>query len=129
VNSIDATNPAGDWPVGGHYSHSVLAGDTLYVAGQTAGTPGSDELAAMDVREQTSRCIERIRILITRAGGSLESVVKTTCFLADIGDFDAFNAAYAEAFGTHAPARSTIQVGRFPGGLLVEIEAIAVIVS
>jgi 2-iminobutanoate/2-iminopropanoate deaminase len=116
-----------DWPAGGHYSLSVVAGDTVYVAGQTAGIPGSDELAAMDVREQTARCIERIGVLVGEAGGSLESVVKTTCFLADIGDFAVFNATYAEAFGSHAPARSTIQVGRFPAGLLVEIEAIAVI--
>jgi len=115
------------WPAGGHYSHAITAtGRLVFLAGQTAAVPGP-ELASLDVREQTRRCIERIRTLVEQAGGDLSDVVKTTCFLADIADFQAFNEVYAEAFADDPPTRSTFQVGAFPNGLLVEIEAIAVV--
>lgn len=115
------------WPAGGHYSHAITAtGRLVFLAGQTADVPGP-ELSAMDIREQTRRCIERLRQLVTEAGGDLSDIVKTTCFLADIADFAAFNEVYKEAFAEKPPARSTFQVGAFPPGLLVEIEAIAVV--
>jgi 2-iminobutanoate/2-iminopropanoate deaminase len=115
------------WEAGGHYSQAIAAAGLLFIAGQTAGVPGSEELAAMDVSQQTAACIDRIKRVVEQEGGTLANVVKTTCFLRDIGDFAGFNAAYAEAFGSNAPTRSTIQVGAFPEGLLVEIEAMAVV--
>jgi 2-iminobutanoate/2-iminopropanoate deaminase len=118
------------WPAGGHYSQGIQAGGLLFVAGQTAGAAGSPELTAMDVRAQTAACIERVRGVLAEAGGGLADVVKTTCFLSDIADFGAFNEAYAEAFGALTPpTRSTVEVGSFPEGLLVEVEAIAVVGS
>lgn len=115
------------WPAGGHYSHAVSAtGRLVFLAGQTADVPGP-ELSRLDIREQTRRCIERLGRLVAEAGGELSDIVKTTCFLADITDFAAFNDVYKNAFGDDPPARSTFQVGAFPAGLLVEIEAIAVV--
>ena len=115
------------WQVGGHYSHGILANGMVFVAGQTAGTPGSRELSRMDIAEQTASCIDRIRQVLESAGASLVHVVKTTCYLADIRDFQIFDQAYRREFHGVPPARSTIQVGKFPEGLLVEIEAIAVL--
>jgi 2-iminobutanoate/2-iminopropanoate deaminase len=124
--SIDKRVLTPEWPAGGHYSQAIVAGRLVFLAGQTAGTPGTDELAAMDVTEQTRGCIDRMERLLHEAGGGLSDVVKTTCFLADIRDFGTFNAVYANAFPAPPPVRSTVQVG-FPEGLLVEIEAIALI--
>lgn len=126
--STDKTVLTPEWPAGGHYSQGIVAGNLVFLAGQTAAAVGSDELAAMDLAAQTRGCIERIAGLLGDAGGGLADVVKTTCFVADIGDFAAFNAAYAELFPDPPPVRSTVQVG-LPPGLLVEIEAVALIGS
>jgi 2-iminobutanoate/2-iminopropanoate deaminase len=117
------------WPAGGHYSQAVKVGTHLFIAGQTASLALAD-LKAADVADQTAACIDRIAQILDSVGGSLGDVVKTTCFLADIRDFGTFNKVYSEHFVSDpAPARSTVQVGAFPDGILVEIEAIAVLSS
>jgi 2-iminobutanoate/2-iminopropanoate deaminase len=115
-----------EWSAGGHYSQAIAAGATLFVAGQTAGAADDPAVAAMDVAAQTRVAIDRLEALVSEAGGSLADVVKTTCFLADIADFAAFNAVYAERFPAPPPVRSTFGVA-LAGALRVEIEAMAVI--
>lgn len=115
------------WPAGGFYSQAIVVDRLVFVAGQTAGAPGSSELETQDVAAQTATCVDRLRQILESVGCTLRDVTKTTCFLADIDDFAEFNRAYKSAFPEPPPARSTIQVGRFPAGLLVEIEAIAVL--
>lgn len=116
------------WSSGGHYSQAIVAGHTVYVAGQTAGAAGSVELASMDLATQTNVAIDRIETLVAKAGGSLADVVKTTCLLANIEDFATFDDAYKKRFASQPPARSTFGVALAPG-LLVEIEAVAIIDS
>jgi 2-iminobutanoate/2-iminopropanoate deaminase len=115
------------WPTGGFYSQAIVVDRLVFLAGQTAGVPGSTELEVQDVAAQTATCVDRLRKILESLGGALGDVVKTTCFLADIDDFAEFDRAYALAFPEPPPARSTLQVGRFPSGLLVEIEAIALL--
>ncbi len=78
-----------------------------------------------DVRVQTERVMRNLEAVLAAAGSSFAQVVKTTCFLADLADFPAFNEVYARSFGEAPPARSTVQVARLPVGALVEIECVA----
>jgi 2-iminobutanoate/2-iminopropanoate deaminase len=105
----------------------MVSGRMMFVAGQTAGIPGSPELQELDIRAQTAACLERIEHLLKSEGACLDDVVKTTCFVADIDTFPDFDDEYRRVFSEPPPARSTVQVGRFPPGVLVEIEAIAVL--
>ncbi len=105
----------------GPYSPVVRAGDFVIVSGQVAiadGTPVDGGVAA-----QTEQVMKNVAAQLATVGATLGDVVKTTCFLTDMEDFAAFNAAYAEALGDHRPARSTIGVGALPMGFKVEVEA------
>ncbi len=107
----------------GPYSPIVRAGDFLVVSGQLGIVDGS--LVDGGVAAQTAQLIKNMGALLEAEGASLASVVKTTCFLIDMDDFQTFNAAYTEALGAHRPARSTIAVKGLPLGASVEVEALA----
>ena len=110
----------------GPYSHAIVAGDLVYCSGQVPLDPTTSELVAGDIAAQTNRILDNLAAVLAAAGSSLDRVVKTTVFLADIGDFAAMNDAYAKRFGEHRPARSTIGVAALPRGARVEIECVAV---
>jgi 2-iminobutanoate/2-iminopropanoate deaminase len=109
----------------GPYSQAVRSGSLLFVAGQGALDPRTGQVARESVQTETRQVLENIKAILEAAGASLAQVVKTTCYLADIDDFQAFNAVYAEYFPNDPPARTTIQAGKLPLNLRVEIEAIA----
>lgn len=112
----------------GPYSACVVAGDLVFISAQTPLKPGaqSGEWAASDVGGQTRQCLENIRSILEELGLSMESVVKTTVFLADPDDFKAMNEAYKDSFPSDPPARSPAKLGVTSPGLKVAIEAIAV---
>ncbi len=110
-------------PVAGPYSPAVRAGDWLVLAGQVPLDPASGQFVAGDARAQATRVLENITLVLGDCGLTLDAVAKTTVFVTDLADFGAMNEVYAEAFGDHRPARSTVQVAALPGGAQVEIEA------
>ena len=110
----------------GPYSQAVLAGDTLYVSGQIPIVPEKGELIAGGIEEQTRQSLTNISNILAAAGFSMKNVVKTTVLLADIADFGAMNAVYAEFFEEPYPARAAFQAAAIPKGAKVEIECIAV---
>jgi 2-iminobutanoate/2-iminopropanoate deaminase len=109
----------------GPYSQAITAGNFVFCSGQIPLTPDG-ALIEGDVAAQTRQVLTNLKAVLTAAGSSLDQVVKTTVFLADMGDFAAMNAVYAEFFPANPPARSTVQVARLPRDARVEIEAIAV---
>ena len=108
----------------GPYSQAMVVGNLVYTSGQIPINPTSGEIEAKDIESQTEQVCKNLDAVLTKAGASLTSVVKTTCFLADMADFAAFNGVYAKYF-TACPARSCVAVKALPKGSLVEIEAIA----
>jgi 2-iminobutanoate/2-iminopropanoate deaminase len=108
----------------GPYSQAMLAGGLIFASGQIPLAPDTGEIAGADIREQTEQVIRNISAVLSQAGAGLEDVVKTTCFLSDIGDFAAFNEVYAKYF-TGKPARSCVAVKALPRNALVEIEVVA----
>ena len=111
----------------GPYSQAIVAGNLVFTAGQIPLDPATGEIVPGDIAAQTARVLDNLRGILEAAGSSLQKVVKTTVFLADMNDFAAMNEVYARYFGDHRPARSTVQAGRLPRDVRVEIEAIAVI--
>ena len=107
------------------YCHAKLAGDTLYTSGQLGLIPATGELP-QGVEAQAAQALDNLKAVLAAAGMGLEDVVKTTVFLADMNDFAAINAVYAQYFPGEAPARSCVQVAALPKGGLFEIEAVAV---
>ena len=108
----------------GPYSQAIKVGNTVYTSGQIALDPESGMLVGETVAEQTHRVCKNLAAVLEAAGGSLESTVKTVCFLADMADFAAFNEVYAQYF-TAKPARSCVAAKALPKGSLVEVEAVA----
>lgn len=108
----------------GPYSHAVVAGDYVFLAGQTARDSATGKVMEGDVFTQTNRCIEIIREILGQFGLSLDSVVRSTVYLASIDDFAEMNRAYSAAFTAPYPARSTPEA-RIPFGALVSIEVTA----
>jgi 2-iminobutanoate/2-iminopropanoate deaminase len=111
----------------GPYSQAIRCGQFVYASGQIALDPASGELVGEDVQAQTHRVLQNLQAVLTSAGTSLASVVKTTVFLARMSDFQAMNAIYATYFTSVAPARSTVAVAELPRKALVEIECVALI--
>jgi len=112
----------------GPYSQAVIVNEMVYTSGQIALTPeGSDELLGQDVVVQAVRVMKNLEAVLQDSGSSLDNVIKTTIFLADMNDFAIVNEVYAEAFGSHKPVRSTVAVKTLPKNALVEIDAIAVL--
>ncbi len=108
----------------GPYSQAVKAGDFVFTSGQIAIDPATGEVVPGGIKEQTERVMKNLSAVLSAAGSSPDSVVKTTCFLADMGDFAAFNEVYGEYF-SGKPARSCVAVKALPKGVLVEVEATA----
>lgn len=124
IHTKKAPNP------GGWYSQALRVGDLIYTAGVTANDPVTQELIAPgDIVGQTRQILRNMEQILQEAGSDLEHVFKTLVFVADIDQFEAFNEAYKEFFPENPPARSTMQVGKFNNGMVIEIEAIATVKS
>ena len=106
-------------------SQAIVAGDLVFVSGQVALDPDTNQVVAGGIAEQTERVMENVRAILEEAGSSLEQLVKCGIFLADFDDFQAMNEVYARYVGRQPPARATVQVAYLPSGVLVEIDAIA----
>ncbi|MDE7401445.1 MAG: RidA family protein [Clostridia bacterium] len=106
------------------YSQAKIVGGLVFTSGQIPVNPATGIVEANDVAGQTEQSCKNVKALLEAAGSSIDKVVKTVCFLADIKDFAAFNEVYAKYF-TSSPARSCVAVKDIPKGCLVEIEAIA----
>ena len=112
---------------GGWYSQAYKVGDLIYTAGITANDPVTQEMIAPgDIAGQTEQIIKNMKIILEEAGSDLEHVVKTLVFVKDIDEFAKFNEVYKQYFPNDPPARSTMQVGKFNGDMVIEIEAVAV---
>ncbi|MBE6540027.1 MAG: RidA family protein [Ruminococcaceae bacterium] len=108
----------------GPYSQATVVGNIVFTSGQIAIDPTSGAVEATDIREQTEQVCKNLSAVLEAAGSSIEKVVKTTCFLSDMGDFAAFNEVYGRYF-VGKPARSCVAVKALPKNVLVEVEAIA----
>ncbi len=111
----------------GPYSQAIKAGNTVFCSGQIPIDISTGEFVSEDVAEQTHQVLKNLSEVLAAAGATLEDVVKTTVFLADMNDFAAMNAVYGEYFSTNKPARATVQAARLPRDAGVEIDCIAVI--
>ena len=109
----------------GPYSQAVLAGDMIFLSGQLPIDPATGSFPEGGVSAQTRQSLANVKAILEEAGFSTGDVVKTTVFLADMGDFAAMNEVYKEVFSAPFPARSAIAVKDLPKGALVEIECIA----
>ena len=107
----------------GPYSQAISVGDLLFTSGQIP-LRADGSLVEGDITIQTTHVLANLKAVIEAAGGSLNGVVKTTVFLKNLDDFVAMNKVYGDTFGSHTPARSTVQVAKLPRDVLVEIEAI-----
>jgi 2-iminobutanoate/2-iminopropanoate deaminase len=110
----------------GPYSQALIASGLIFTAGQIPLDPVTGAIDGADIATQTRRALSNVGAILTKAGSSVQKVVKTTVYLKDINDFAGMNAVYAEFFGSHAPARSTVEVARLPKDAKVEIDAIAI---
>ena len=108
----------------GPYSQAVVSGGMVYTAGQVALDPETGVISGSDVTAQTHQVMKNLTAVLSAAGSGLDRVVKTTCFLADMADFGAFNAVYGE-YLPNKPARSCVAVKELPKGALCEVEVIA----
>lgn len=108
----------------GPYSQAIITKDLIYTSGQIPLVPETGILIDGTIKEQTEQVIKNLTAVLEAAGSSLEKVIKTTCFLNNIGDFSVFNTVYEKYF-TEKPARSCVEVSALPKGALVEIEVIA----
>lgn len=111
----------------GPYSQAVVFNGMAYLSGQIPLDPATGQIVAGDIAVQTERVLENLKAVLEATGSSLEMVLRTTVFLADIADFPTMNEVYARYFGETPPARSTIQAAKLPRDARVEIDCIAAI--
>ena len=111
----------------GPYVQAVRVGDLVFTAGQIALDPETMTMVERDITVQTHRVLKNLKAVLKEAGSGMKHVVKTTVFLADLNDYAAVNAVYAEYLGDNPPARSAIQVAKLPLDSMVEIEAVALV--
>jgi len=111
----------------GPYSQAIKSANFVFTAGQIPLDPTSGEIVAGGIAEQTERVMKNLAAVLEAAGTSFDQVVKTTCFLANLDDFPAFNEVYAHYFSANPPARSTVQVAKLPRESLVEVECVATV--
>jgi 2-iminobutanoate/2-iminopropanoate deaminase len=109
----------------GPYSQAIRSGDLVFLSGQIPLDPKTGAMVEGSIQAQTERVLENLAAVLKAAGCGFESVVKTTIFLVDLGDFQAVNETYAKRFGATPPARATVQVSALPKGARVEIDAVA----
>jgi 2-iminobutanoate/2-iminopropanoate deaminase len=109
----------------GPYSQAIRGNGFLFVSGQIALDPSTQQLAAADIQGQTARVMENLKGILEAAGSSLDRVVRTTVFLADMNEFASMNEIYGRYFPAEPPARSTVQAARLPRDVRVEIDVIA----
>ena len=110
----------------GPYSQAILAGNTLYVSGQIAIDPATGSLVTVNIIRETNQVMQNIMAVLAAADMNLTHIVKTSIFLADMGQFATVNEVYSEYFKSEPPARETVQVSRLPKDVNVEISVIAV---
>ena len=110
---------------GAPYSQAIRWGELIFVSGQLAVDPESGDMVEGGIAEQTDQVMRNLEAILEEAGSSLKQILKTTIFLADLGDFAEMNEVYGRHLGNQPPARATVQVGALPSGALVEIDAIA----
>lgn len=110
----------------GPYSQAIKTGHTIYTSGQVSLDPKSGELVTGDFTAQARRVFDNLRAVLAAGGAEFRHVVKATVYLTDLANFGTLNAIYAEVFGDHKPARTTVQVAGLPKGAQIEIDLIAV---
>ena len=110
----------------GPYSQAIEANGMIFASGQIPLDPSTGEIAGTTIEEQTERVMQNLKCVLAQAGVGFDHVVKTTCFLADLADFTAFNAVYGKYFPENPPARSCFQVAALPKNAKLEVEVIAV---
>ena len=118
-------SPGSPKPIG-PYSDAIVANGFIFLAGKVGTDPKTNSLVDGGIVEQTEQVLKNLEVVLKAAGGSLDDVVKTTVFLADMNDFTKMNEIYAKFFKKPYPARSTVQVARLPRDAKIEIEAVAV---
>jgi len=111
----------------GPYSQAVIHDGLAYLSGQIPLDPATNQLVSGDITVQTERVLENLKALLEACGASLQSVVKTTVYLNDMGDFPKMNEVYGRYFAQNPPARATLQAARLPRDVAVEIDAIAAV--
>jgi len=111
----------------GPYSQAVRSGNTLYLSGQIPLDPATGNLIEGDFAAQSRRVFDNLRAVLRAAGAEFRDVTRATVYLTDLGNFQTLNSIYAQYFGDHKPARSTVGVAQLPRGAAVEIDLIAVI--
>ena len=111
----------------GPYSQAIRANGFVFVSGQVAIDPSTQQVISGDVASQTDRVLKNLSAILTTAGSGLEKVVRSTVFLKNMGDFAAMNEVYGRYFSTAPPARSTVEVARLPKDVSVEIDVIALV--
>jgi 2-iminobutanoate/2-iminopropanoate deaminase len=109
----------------GPYSQAVKGLGFIFVSGQLALNPATQQIIEGDARQQTERVLQNIAAILKTAGSSMDKVVRCGVFLKNMSDFEAMNDVYGKIFGPHPPARTTVEVARLPKDSLVEIDAIA----
>ena len=110
----------------GPYSQAVIAGEFVFTAGTLPLNPKTGEVIGDEIGAQVQQALSNLQQVLEAAGSSLDRVVKTTVFLTDFGNFGQMNSVYAEFFTSAPPARSTVEIGPLPKGILVQIDAVAV---
>nr|WP_297180022.1 RidA family protein [uncultured Agathobaculum sp.] len=110
----------------GPYAQAVVTGNLIFTSGQIALDPNTNRIASDTIEGQTEQVMHNLRCVLAEGGVSFDRVVKTTCFLADMNDFAAFNEVYGKYFPENPPARSCVQAAALPKGAKVEVEVIAV---
>lgn len=111
----------------GPYSQAVKTGNLIFVSGQIPIDPTTGEFVSDEIEKQTEQVLQNLSAILEAAGSSLNNVVKTTVFLADMDDFSAMNEIYGRYFSEHKPARATVEAARLPRDSRVEIECIALV--
>jgi 2-iminobutanoate/2-iminopropanoate deaminase len=114
-------------PLNVTYSQAVKIGEMIYVAGQIGADPATGQLVTQEIKGQTERALENLKVILRAAGSSFDKVVKTTIYMVNMEEWGAMNEVYATYFRENPPAKTTVEVRRLALGALIEIEAIAAV--
>ena len=113
----------------GPYSQAVICDNLVYISGQIPLDPKTGDIYKGSIEKESRLVLDNIKTIVEEAGGKMEDVLKTTCYLANMDDFNKFNEVYNEYFSKNPPARTTIQAGKLPLGVKIEMDAISFIFS